>query len=109
LKKRKADIKELTIDMTPDDEAAFKKLSFARVDAVFSNRDVGYDLLHKLALKNIRYSGRQQSLKYYIGFSQKFTDKKIVDQFDATFRNLHKRGVIQEILAKYKMDAAQWE
>jgi len=48
-------------------------------------------------------------LKYYIGFSQKFTDKKLVDQFNAEFRNLYKRGVIQEILAKYKMDAAQLE
>jgi polar amino acid transport system substrate-binding protein len=109
LEKIKAEVKELTIDMTPDDEAAFKKLSLGRVDAVFSNKDVGYDLMHKLSLKNIRYSGRQQSLKYYIGFSQKFTDKKLVDQFNTTFRNLHKRGVIQEILAKYKMDAAQLE
>jgi polar amino acid transport system substrate-binding protein len=109
LEKIKADIKELTIDMTPADDAAFRKLSLARVDAVFSNRDVGYDLLHKLALKNIRYSGRQQSLKYYIGFSQKFTDKKVVDEFNTTFRSLYKRGVIQEILTKYKMDAAQLE
>jgi polar amino acid transport system substrate-binding protein len=109
LEKIKADIKDLTIDMTPDDKAAFKKLSLARVDAVFSNRDEGYDLLHKLALKNIRYSGRQQSLKYYIGFSQKFTDKKVVDEFNTTFRSLYKRGVIQEILTKYKMDAAQLE
>lgn len=109
LEKIKAEIKELTIDMTPDDEAAFRKLSIGRVDAVFSNRDVGYDLLHKLGLRNIRYSGRQQSLKYYVGFSQKFTDKRLVDQFNQTFRILHKRGVIQEILAKYKMDAAQLE
>ena len=109
LEKIKAEIKDLTIDMTPDDEAAFKKLSLGRVEAVFSNRDVGNDMMRKLSLKNLRYSGRQQSLKYYIGFSQKFTDKNLVDQFNTTFRNLHKRGVIQEILAKYKMDAAQLE
>jgi polar amino acid transport system substrate-binding protein len=109
LEKIKAEIKDLTIDITPADEAGFKKLSLGRVDAVFSNKDVGYDLMHKLGLKNIRYSGRQQSLKYYIGLSQKFTDKKLVDQFNAVFRNLYKRGVIQEILAKYKMDAAQLE
>ena len=66
-------------------------------------------MMRKLDIKNIRYSGRQQSLKYYVGFSQKFKDKKLVDQFNTTFRNLHKRGVIQEILAKYKMDAAQLE
>jgi polar amino acid transport system substrate-binding protein len=109
LEKIKAEIKELTIDMTPDDESAFKKLSLDRVDAVFSNKDVGNDMMRKLGIRNIQYSGRQQTLKYYIGFSQKFTGKKLVDQFNATFRNLYKRGLIQEILAKYHMEAAQLE
>jgi polar amino acid transport system substrate-binding protein len=109
LEKIKAEIKELTIDMTPDDESAFKKLSLGRVDAVFSNKDVGNDMMHKLGIRNVRYSGRQQSLKYYIGFSHKFTDKRLVDQFTQTFRSLHKRGVIQEILGKYHMEAAQLE
>jgi polar amino acid transport system substrate-binding protein len=109
LEKIKSEIKDLTIDTTPDDPAAFKKLSLGRVDAVYSNRDVGYDLISKLGLKNLRYAGVHTALKYYIGFSQKFTDKKLVDQFNQTFRNLHKRGIIQEILAKYKMDAAQLE
>src|SRR5215472_16743628 len=106
LEKIKAEIKELTIDMTPDDESAFKKLSLDRVDAVFSNKDVGNDMMRKLGIRNIRYCGRQQTLKYYIGFSQKFTDKKLVDQFNATFRTLQKQGVIQEVLTRYKMDPA---
>ena len=109
LEKIKAEIKDLTIDMTPEDESAFKKLSLGRVDAVYSNKDVGYFLMDKLNIKNIRYAGFHTGLKYYVGFSQKFTDKKVVDQFNATFRNLHKRGVIQEILARYKMDAAPLE
>ena len=109
LEKIKAEIKDLTIDMTPDDEAAFKKLSLGRVQAVFSNRDVGLDLLKKLAIANVRYAGRQQSLKYYIGFSQKFTDKQLVDDFNATFRALHKQGLVREILGRYRMDAAALE
>jgi polar amino acid transport system substrate-binding protein len=109
LEKIKAEIKDLTIDMTPDDPAAFKKLSLGRVAAVYSNRDVGYDLIAKLSLTNLRYAGVHTGLKYYVGFSQKFTDKKLVDQFNATFRNLYKRGLIQEILAKYHMEAAQLE
>jgi polar amino acid transport system substrate-binding protein len=109
LEKIKAEIKDLTIDMTPADEAAFKKLSLGRVTAVFSNRDVGYDLIRRLGLKNIRYSGRQQSLKYFIGFSQKTTDKKLVDEFSATYRALHRQGVVQEILAHYRMEAAPLE
>jgi polar amino acid transport system substrate-binding protein len=109
LEQIKAEIKELTIDMTPDDESAFRKLSAGRVDAVFSNRQVGDELARLLKLKNLRYAGRQQRLKYYIGFSQRFADKKLVDQFNATFRSLHKRGVIKEILAKYNMQDAQLE
>lgn len=109
LEKIKAEIKDLTIDMTPEDETAFKKLSLGRVDAVYSNKDVGYFLMGKLNIKNVRYAGFHTGLKYYVGFSQKFTDKKLVDQFNTTFRNLHKRGVIQEILTKHKMDAAPLE
>jgi polar amino acid transport system substrate-binding protein len=79
------------------------------VAAVYSNRDVGYDLIAKLSLTNLRYAGVHTELKYHVGFSQKFTDKKLVDQFNATFRNLYKRELIQEILAKYHMEAAQLE
>jgi polar amino acid transport system substrate-binding protein len=110
LQKIKSELQDdLTIDMTPDDLAAFKKLSIGRVQAVFSNRDVGYDALRRLGITNVRYSGRQQTLKYYIGFSQKFTDKKLVDDFNGTFRRLHKQGVIQQVLKTYKMDAAPLE
>jgi polar amino acid transport system substrate-binding protein len=109
LDKIKAEIKDLTIDMTPEDETAFKKLSLGRVDAVYSNRDVGNFLIGKLNLNNLRYAGFHTGLKYYVGFSQKFTDKKLVDQFNAMFRQLHKRGVIQEILAKHKINAAPLE
>jgi polar amino acid transport system substrate-binding protein len=109
LGKIKGEIQDLAIDMTPDDEAAFKKLSLGRVQAVFSNRDVGYDLLRKLSITNVRYAGRQQSLKYYVGFSQKGTDKPLVDQFNVIFRGLHKQGVIREILARYHMESAVLE
>lgn len=106
LEKIRGEVKDLRIDMTPDDESAFRKLALGRVDAVFSNKAVGFDLLRKLAITKVRYTGRQQSLKYYIGFSQKATDKKLVDQFNASFQSLHKQGAIREILAKYGMEAA---
>src|SRR5262249_49730855 len=109
LEKIKSEVRDLTIDMTPDDKAAFRKLGLGRVKAVFSNRDVGYDVAKHLAITNVRYTGRQQSLKYYIGFSQKFADKKLVDQFNAAFRALHRQGVIQDILTRYRMDAAPLE
>ena len=109
LERIKAESGDLTIDMTPDDESAFRKLSLGRVRAVFSNRDVGYDLAKKLGITNIRDSGRQQSLKYYVGFSRKFTEKKLVDEFAATDRALHKQRVIHGILASYHMEPAALE
>jgi polar amino acid transport system substrate-binding protein len=110
LEKIRADLGgDLTIDMTPHDEPAFRKASLGRVRAVFSNRDVGYDLIKQLGITNLRYTGRQQSLKYHVAFSQKFADKKLVDQFNETFRALHKQGVIREILARYRMDPVALE
>jgi polar amino acid transport system substrate-binding protein len=107
LEKIKEQIQNLTIDLRPDTESGFKKLSLGRVDAVYNNRDAGRHLVEKLNLTNIRYAGTHRTLKYYIGFSQKYTDKKIVDQFNATFLDLHKKGAIQEIFAKYNMEAAK--
>lgn len=95
----------IQIDMRPDDEAGFKKLSRGRLDAVFSNRDVGFALLGKLNLKDaIRYAGPSKSLKYYIGFSQEHNDKKVLEQFDAAYLSLYKAGVIKEILDRHQME-----
>jgi polar amino acid transport system substrate-binding protein len=103
-------LKPITIDMRPDDEAGFKKLALGRLDAVFSNRDVGYALIAKLGLKGkIRYAGASRSLKYYIGFSQEHNDKSILEKFDTTYLELYKRGVIKGILDRYQMEFAQLE
>ncbi len=109
LKKIKDEIKDIVIDMTPHDEAPFKKLSFGRIDAVYSNRDVGYFLIKGLGMKNIRYVGAHKKINYYIAFSKEFTDRKIVEQFNAIFLDLHKRGVIRKILDKYSLEPAQIE
>lgn len=109
LEKIKAQIQDLTIEMRANDEAGFKKLSLGRVDAVFSNRDVGLALIAKLGLKNLQYAGAQRILQYYIGFSQQYADKQLVERFNATFRDLHKRGEIHKILGKYHMEAAKLE
>ncbi len=107
LEKIKTQIQDMTIDMRPNDEAGFKKLSVGRIDAVFSNRDVGNALIAKLKLNNIRYAGMQRRLKYYIGFSQQYTDKKLVDQFNETLLDLYRRGVAQTILKTYKMEPVE--
>jgi polar amino acid transport system substrate-binding protein len=102
--------KPIKIDMRPDDEAGFKKLALARLDAVFSNRDVGHALIAKLGLQGeIRYAGASRSLKYYIGFAQDHNDKAVLEKFDATYLELYKRGVIKKILDRYQMELSQIE
>ena len=98
---------DLTIDMRPDDEAGFKKLELGRVDAVFSNRDVGNALIAKLKLTNIRYAGMQRRLKYYVGFSQQYTDKPLVERFNETLLDLYRQGVVQAILQTYNMEPVE--
>lgn len=109
-KMAKEGLQPIKIDMRPDDEAGFRKLAAGRLDAVFSNRDVGYALIAKLGLQGkIRYAGASKSLKYYIGFAQAHNDKAVLEKFDATYLDLYKRGVIKEILDKYNMQLATLE
>lgn len=99
----KEKITDLSIDLRHDDECGFKKLSRKRVDAVYSNKDVGYSIMRKLSIKNIKYLGPNKRLKYYIGFSKKYTDKKFVDIFNKAFLRLLKKGRIKQILKRYSM------
>lgn len=103
------EIGDLKIDLRPDDESGFVKLSQGRVDAVYSNKDVGYALIKKLGLTNIRYAGRSKKIKYYIGFSQQYTDRDLVERFNTTYRDLHKNGTIPEILKKYALEQGETE
>jgi len=107
LEKVKDVVKDIVIDLKSNDETGFKKLSVGRVDAVYSNREVGFALMTKLNLHNIRYAGPSENLYYYIGFSKKFANKALVDKFNDTFKNLHQKGVINQILSNYKMYPAQ--
>ncbi len=107
-KMAKDGLKAISIDMRPDDESGFKKLALGRLDAVFSNRDVGHALIAKLGLKdNIRYSGSQRKLKYYIGFSMAYNDKKVLETFDAAYRKLHKSGEVKRILDMHSMEVPE--
>jgi len=102
-------LKAISIDMRPNDEDGFKKLRAGRVDAVFSNRDVGYALLKKLNIKNVRYAGAQKKLKYYIGFSMEHTDKNLVEKFNAELKGLYQQGKIQEVITSYQMESVDLE
>lgn len=103
LEKIRDQLGDLTIEMKADDESGFRKLSLGRVDAVFSNRDVGNDMVARLGLDNIRYAGAQRSLNYFIGFSKAHNDAAIVERFNARLSAMIGDGTIAEILSAHDM------
>ncbi len=109
LERIKEEVKDMSIDMSVHDEFCFKKLPIGRVDAVYSNRDVGLSLISKLKLKNLRYAGMHKELDYYVGFAMEHNDKETVDKFNAAFMELYKNGKIKEVLARYNMNPSTIE
>lgn len=104
LEKIKSDLGgHLDIDMRPDDIAGFLKLSNNRVDAVFSNRDVGESIIHSEGIKNLRYAGTYSTLQYYIALSRRFTPDIAREAFMKSYSKLCHTGEIDEILTRYGM------
>ena len=103
LREIKIEMVNFYIDMEDNDEAGFRKLSVKRVNAVYSNCDVGYSLIKKLGLSNIRYSGAHCKLFYYFAFNPQLTPKKWIEAFNETYRVLYRNGIIHQILKKYHM------
>ncbi|WP_031481907.1 substrate-binding periplasmic protein [Maridesulfovibrio frigidus] len=96
----------IDVSIMPDDSALFKKLSKSKVDAVYSNKDVGSAMIHKLALDNIQYAGTDKTLKYYIAFSKKHTPTAFVKEFNKALREMKKSGELKKILQEYGMTVA---
>lgn len=98
---------ELKIDMRPDDESGFKKLSRKRVDAVYSNKHVGKALIYKLNLENIRYAGKSKTVKYYVGFVKSQKGNSHAALFNKAYEKLYENGTVQRILAEHFMPVTQ--
>jgi polar amino acid transport system substrate-binding protein len=106
LREIKIEMVNFYIDMEDNDEAGFRKLSVKRVNAVYSNRDVGYSLIKKLGLTNIRYAGAHCKLFYYFAFNPKLTPAKWIERFNKTYQDLYHSGKIKQILKNYQMKPA---
>ncbi len=101
----------IDIDMQPDDIAIFQNLNSQErtLNSVFSNRDVGNDIIRKHKLSNLRYAGAQRKLNYFIGFSKQYTDKNLINRFNKAFILLYSQGRVEQILRRYAMKPAQIE
>lgn len=96
----------ITIDITPDDLTQFKKLARCRVDAVYSNKDVGLAIIKRLKIKNLTYAGTEKKLNYYIAFSTKHTPAMLIKKFNHYLLLMKESGHLQQILSKYNLQAA---
>ncbi|WP_159084748.1 substrate-binding periplasmic protein [Dongshaea marina] len=103
LLKIKENINKLAVSVTNDDERQFQNLSDGKVDAVYSNRDVGYALINKLELDNIRYAGMHRQLKYYIGFAKAHNSASLIKRFNDTLIKLYQQGKLNGVYEKYDM------
>lgn len=92
------------IDMTPDDEEAFKKLSWGRVDAVFSNSAVGKALVAKLHLTNVVPSIACGHLNYYIACSRDSDRQEELRRFMDRVADMVTNGTVDLILARYYLE-----
>ncbi|MEH6628414.1 MAG: transporter substrate-binding domain-containing protein [Motiliproteus sp.] len=72
------DQQRFKVMMTPDDQQLFKMLFIDRVDAVFSNRDVGIAMLQRLQKQAYHYSGNYVQIGYYFGFPKHRTSKDVL-------------------------------
>ena len=103
LEDMRKDNKNFTIDIRPESSSGFKKLSSKRVDAVFSNRDVGFCTQHNNGIDNVRYAGMYKKTNYHIGFSKNYADEDKVNKFNDHYELLLKDGTIKKILDKYSL------
>lgn len=89
---------DIEIDLLPDDTAAFQNLAQGRVDAVFSNRDVGFVMARRLGIASrIRYAGRAQSLSYYIGFLKEEVSLSLFRRCNEALRAMKEDGSLEKI------------
>jgi polar amino acid transport system substrate-binding protein len=100
----------IEIDKRPDDASGFRKLAAGRIDAVYSNRDRGRQILQAEGLVDrVRYAGGHQGIYYYAGFARSFPDQELIDRFDAAWRELFRRGEAQKMIKRYGLEPAEVE
>jgi polar amino acid transport system substrate-binding protein len=100
----------IEIDERPDDSSGFRKLAAGRIDAVYSNRDRGTQIIEAEGLsEGVRYAGGHQGIFYYAGFARSFPRQDLVDRFDEAWRELFRRGEAQAIIESYGLEPAKLE
>lgn len=102
-------LKPIRIEMHPNaDGTGLKMVAAGRYPLYYVNKDVGFHLMARNHIKNVKYIGTQKELLYFVGFAKKHNDKRVIDKFNRAAIKLSNDGVIAKLLAPYKIDPGQW-
>lgn len=102
-----AGLDPIIIDGHPDDAAGMRKLAAGRLDAVYSNRDRGWQIVPHEELEGaLRYAGGHKAILYYAGITKAYPDRDTVDRFFAAWRALFAEGKAQLIIESYGLEPA---
>ena len=97
----------IEIDERPDDAAGFRKLAAGRLDAVFSNRDRGWDIAKNEGLQDkVRYAGQHTAIFYYAGITRSYPHQDVAEKFFQTWAGLAASGKVRGIIEKSGLEAA---
>lgn len=97
----------IEIDGHPDDGAGMRKLAAGRLDAVYSNRDRGWDIIDEEELEGqIRYAGADKSILYYTGINKTYPKPEVVARFFDVWKALFADGSAQRIIEDYGLEPA---
>jgi polar amino acid transport system substrate-binding protein len=86
-----------------NDVNLFQMLLSSRVMAVYSNRDVGNNIIKEYRFNNLKVSFPHKSLNYYVGFSKKTVSKDTVDKFNSSYEFLLENGSLKDLFEKYHL------
>ena len=98
-------VPSITISMAPDDLVSFQMLSDGKVEAVYSNRDVGLAILKELNIRNVKYAWQHKSINYYVGFVKHHTSRRHINDFNKALKSVYVSGEAQKVLSKYNIDS----
>ena len=87
-----------------DSATAFRMLDAGRLDAVYSNREVGRVLIRQSGYRQLHYALAHRQLDYFVGFNAAQLPPGWVERFNKALLELQRQGVHRAILKAYGLE-----
>ncbi|RDE22539.1 hypothetical protein DV711_08065 [Motiliproteus coralliicola] len=84
-----------------DSQTGFRLLSVGRVNAVYSNRDVGHSLIRAAGYDQMHYAVADRRLDYFIGFNPELVEADWLAKFNQQLKLMAESGETERTLKRY--------